>query len=104
MANLENFCILDDYLDEAANVVGAKSDRELSNKLSYLPYQSIRAWRKRASFPSDEIVANLALVVGIPPALALAQARIWRATLEQKAEILPYYLETFADLKAHRKY
>ena len=103
MPKFENFYTLDDYLDAARAATGATSDYALPNKLSFIKPRALKRWRQRKDFPPDEVIAKLARLVGVPPSIALAQARVWRATLERDAYNLPYYLETFHTLSAIEK-
>jgi hypothetical protein len=66
------------YLDEAKKINGFKSDRELGNALGYKS-TTISFIRKGRSFPSDDIMVELANMARQDIKTALIELNYWRS-------------------------
>ncbi len=69
---------LNEYLDAAIVAGGFASDKALGRHLGYIG-GSISAMRTGRMLPSDETMVRLAVMVGVPPEIALMDLNIWRA-------------------------
>lgn len=69
---------IDDYIDGARRNNDIASDVKLSLRLG-LSKSQVSYWRKRKSFPGDDVIARLALLAGENVDLALLHLNWWRA-------------------------
>lgn len=68
---------IDFYLDRAKVQIGTKSDRELSRVLGYAG-PTVSEFRRRKSWPGDDVMCHLADLAGVDHETALAELNVWR--------------------------